>query len=197
MSALMEEILAYNRAFVASGACVHYDCSKYPDKKLAVVSCMDTRLIELLPAAMGLKNGDFKLIKNAGAIISHPFGSGMRSLLVAVYRLKVEVIAVVGHHDCGMQGLESKQIIEAMLERGVKRQAIDLLNYCGFDLEYWLRGFDNANEAVQATMDMILHHPLMPADIPVYGFLIDPHNGHLDTVAASDTQRRLVKPWTA
>lgn len=39
---------------------------------------MDTRLLELLPKAMGLKNGDAKIVKNAGAVISHPFGGVMK-----------------------------------------------------------------------------------------------------------------------
>jgi carbonic anhydrase len=182
MSALIEEILEHNRTFVAKGNYAPYDTSKYPDKKLAVVSCMDTRLIELLPAAMGLKNGDAKMIKNAGGIITHPFGSVMRSLLIAVYQLKVETIAVVGHYDCGMQRMESKAIIEKMLERGIKRKEINLLNYCGINLESWLKGFENSEEAVQATMGMIIDHPLMPEDIKVYGFLIDPNTGRLDKV---------------
>lgn len=48
---------------------------------------MDTRLTELLPAALGIHNGDVKIIKNAGAVISHPFGSVIRSLLVAIIEL--------------------------------------------------------------------------------------------------------------
>jgi len=36
---------------------------------------MDTRLLELLPAALGLKNGDAQIIKNAGGVIAHPFGT--------------------------------------------------------------------------------------------------------------------------
>lgn len=62
---IIEEIIKYNENFVASKAYEKYLTSKYPDKKLAILSCMDTRLTELLPAALGLKNGDAKLIKNA------------------------------------------------------------------------------------------------------------------------------------
>jgi len=182
MSALIEEILEYNREFVARGDCARYDASKHPGKKLAIVSCMDTRLVELLPAAMGLKNGDVMLIKNAGGMITHPFGSAMRSLLVAVYQLGVEEVAVIGHYDCGLQGLESKEIIEKMLECGVKRKEIKLLNYCGFDLKSWLNGFASAEEAVQASLDIIRSHPLMPESIQVHGFLMDPHTGRLDVV---------------
>ena len=65
---------------------------------------MDTRLVELLPKAMGIRNGDVKMIKIAGAVVSHPFGSVMRSILVAVYQLGADEIAVVGHHGCGMTG---------------------------------------------------------------------------------------------
>ena len=82
---MIEEMLAYNREFVKNEGYKEYITNKYPDKKIAIVSCMDTRLIELLPAALGIKNGDVKIIKNAGAIISHPFGSVIRSLMVAIY----------------------------------------------------------------------------------------------------------------
>ena len=82
---MIDEILAYNRAFVTNKGYKPYTTSKYPDRKLAIVTCMDTRLIELLPAALGIKNGDAKIIKNAGGVIVHPFGSAVRSLLIAIY----------------------------------------------------------------------------------------------------------------
>ncbi|MDO4172310.1 MAG: hypothetical protein Q4D28_06370, partial [Prevotellaceae bacterium] len=81
----LEEMLEYNRQFVASRAYEKYVTSKYPDKKIAIVTCMDTRLVKLLPAALGIKNGDVKIIKNAGGTITNPFDSTMRSLLVAIY----------------------------------------------------------------------------------------------------------------
>ena len=57
---------------------------------------MDTRLTELLPAALGLKNGDAKIIKNAGGVITHPYGSVVRSLLVAILELGVEQVIAAG-----------------------------------------------------------------------------------------------------
>ena len=69
---MINTILEYNKQFVDGKKYEQYATSKYPDKKLAIVSCMDTRLLELLPAALGLKNGDAKIIKNAGGVISHP-----------------------------------------------------------------------------------------------------------------------------
>ncbi|MCF0207110.1 MAG: carbonic anhydrase, partial [Bacteroidales bacterium] len=69
---MIEEILKHNKNFVESKAYEPFVTTKYPDKKIAILSCMDTRLTELLPAALGIKNGDVKLIKNAGGVISHP-----------------------------------------------------------------------------------------------------------------------------
>ena len=84
---MIDQILAYNKEFVANKGYEQYVTDKYPDKKLAVLSCMDTRLTELLPAALGLRNGDAKIIKNAGGLVISAFDSAMRSLIVAIYEL--------------------------------------------------------------------------------------------------------------
>ncbi|MDE6449099.1 MAG: carbonic anhydrase, partial [Muribaculaceae bacterium] len=60
---MIDTILEYNRQFVAQGMYRRFETSKYPDKRIAIVTCMDTRLVELLPAALGIKNGDVKMIK--------------------------------------------------------------------------------------------------------------------------------------
>ena len=92
---VIDEILAYNKKFVEEKRYEQYAASKYPNKKIAIITCMDTRLVELLPAALGFKNGDVKIIKNAGGVVSNPFGSVIRSLLVAIIELGVE--EVIGH----------------------------------------------------------------------------------------------------
>ena len=61
---MIEEMLAYNKKFVEEKRYEQYAASKYPNKKVAILTCMDTRLVELLPAALGIKNGDVKMIKN-------------------------------------------------------------------------------------------------------------------------------------
>ena len=71
----LEEILEFNKSFVENKEYEKYKATKKPEKKLVILSCMDTRLTELLPKAMNIKNGDAKIIKNAGATIMHPFGS--------------------------------------------------------------------------------------------------------------------------
>ena len=57
---MIEDILEYNKRFVENKGYEKYITNKYPDKKIAILSCMDTRLTELLPAALGIKNGDVK-----------------------------------------------------------------------------------------------------------------------------------------
>lgn len=176
---MINEILEFNKQFVESKEYEKYMTNKYPDKKIAILSCMDTRLTELLPAALGIKNGDVKMIKNAGGVISHPFGSVIRSLLVAVYELGVEEILVVAHSDCGACHMHSEGLIEKMKERGVKTDYIDVMKFCGVDFNKWLDGFENTEKSVRGTVDFIVRHPLIPSDVKVYGFIIDSTTGEL------------------
>ncbi len=147
--AMLEDILKFNKEFVQNRGYEKYLTNKYPDKKIAIISCMDTRLLELIPAALGLKNGDVKMIKNAGGVISHPFGSAVRSLLIAIYELGVEQVMVIGHTDCGAQSLNSKRVLAHMKERGIADKNIDMLKFCGLDVESRLNGFDSVEEALE------------------------------------------------
>ena len=80
---MIEQMLEYNKKFVENKEYEKYATTKYPDKKIAIVTCMDTRLVELLPAALGIKNGDVKLIKNAGGMILDAFDTTVRSIIVS------------------------------------------------------------------------------------------------------------------
>ncbi len=176
---MIDEMLAYNREFVRRGGYKEFETSKYPDKKLAIVTCMDTRLVALLPAALGIRNGDVKMIKNAGGTITNPFDSTMRSLLISVYELGVEEIMVIGHTGCGVQGMDADEMINFMVERGVPRANVELMRHCGIDLNSWLHGFEDTEKAVLETVDLIGRHPLMPADIKVRGYVMDSTTGSL------------------
>lgn len=177
---MIREIKEYNRRFVEQRGYERFATSKYPDKKIAIVTCMDTRLVELLPAALGFKNGDVKIIKNAGGTITNPFDSTMRSLLVAVYELGVNEIMVIGHTECGVQGMDANEMLQAMKERGVSQEHITLMEHCGINLREWLHGFEETESAVCETVDLISHHPLMPPEgVNVQGFLMDSYTGEL------------------
>lgn len=176
---MIDEILKWNQRFVAEKQYERFVTSKYPDKRIAIVTCMDTRLVELLPAALGIKNGDVKIIKNAGGTITNPFDSTMRSLLVAVYELGVNEIMVIGHTGCGVQGMNAGEMLGLMRERGIPEEHISLMRHCGIDLDGWLHGFENTEDAVSETVDLICHHPLMPADVRTAGYILDSTTGAL------------------
>lgn len=179
---MIEDILRHNREFVASRGYERFATSKYPDKRIAIVTCMDTRLVELLPAALGIRNGDVKIIKNAGGTITNPFDSTMRSLLVAVYELGVNEIMVIGHTGCGVQGMNAGEMLHLMKERGVSEEHITLMRHCGIDLDSWLHGFDDTRAAVAETVDLVRNHPLMAADIRVAGYIMDSLTGELTVI---------------
>ena len=179
---LISEILDHNRVFVERREYESLLTDRFPSKKLVILTCMDTRLVELLPQAMNLRNGEVKVIKNAGAMVSHPFGSVMRSILMAVYELDATEIAVVGHHDCGMTRLNCDQLLEKARQRGIGDDVVSTLSRAGIDLQHWLAGFDDVETSVKESVNAIVTHPLLPKNIPVHGLLIDPETGALDRV---------------
>lgn len=183
---MIEDILKHNKEFVATKGYERFVTSKYPDKKIAIVTCMDTRLVELLPAALGIRNGDVKIIKNAGGTITNPFDSTMRSLLVAVYELGVNEIMVIGHTGCGVQGMNADEMLHLMRERGVSEEHISLMKHCGIDLKSWLHGFEETDAAVKETVDLIRNHPLMAADVRVAGYIMDSLTGALEKIDGQD-----------
>ena len=179
-------MLEYNRAFVEHALYEKYLTTKYPDRKIAILSCMDTRMTELLPAALGLKNGDVKLIKNAGGRVTSPYDSAMFSLLVAVYELGVDTILVIGHDDCGGCGLNGAHMVSQMRSHGISPAVMDSIRVDGKTVEEWLTGFGDVTKSVQYTVHTIQTHPLMHQDISVLGFVMDPVTGLLRAVDAGE-----------
>ncbi|MGG4033963.1 carbonic anhydrase [Paenibacillus cisolokensis] len=176
------KILEFNERFVENREYEAYLTDRFPDKKMAIVTCMDTRLTELLPKAMNLRNGDAKIIKNAGAIVTQPFGNIMRSILVAVYELGAKEVLIIGHYDCGMTGIDPEKVVTHMKERGISEETIQTLRNSGINLTRWLVGFDNVKESVENSVGIVRNHPLLPVEVPVHGLIVDPTTGKLDLV---------------
>ncbi|UNT71708.1 carbonic anhydrase (plasmid) [Bacillus sp. N447-1] len=179
---LLEDVLKHNETFVQKQEYKSFSTTKFPNKKLLILTCMDTRLLTLLPQALGLQNGDAKMIKTAGAVISHPFGSVIRSIILGIYELQVEEICVIGHEDCGMAGLQADPLLEKIKQRGINSTTIRTIQQAGIDLSAWLKGFQNVQESVQHSVEMIRQHPLLPAHVPVHGLVIHPKTGKLELV---------------
>ena len=176
---MIDAILQFNKQFVQEKGYEPYLTDKFPAKKLAVLSCMDTRLTVLLQEALGLRNGDAKIIKNAGAVIPSPWDSAMQSLIVAVYELGVEEIMVVAHTDCGACNMSFGHFRKEMLRRGIPEVNLQRTDV---DLGRWLEGFHDTEASVRATVETIGHHPLMPKDIIVRGFIMETETGALTEV---------------
>lgn len=182
----MKEIMAYNKQFVENKDYEEYVTTKIPKKKMVILTCMDTRLTELLPKAMNIKNGDAKIIKDAGATVIHPFGGVMRSILVALYEFGAEDVFVVGHHGCGMSNLNTKSLVNKMIDRGIKEETIAILNNSGVNVEGWLHGFESVEQSIKESVKMIKNHPLYPKEVRVHGLIMSPETGELEIIVDGD-----------
>lgn len=172
--ALLDDILENNARFVAER---ERPITKAPAKKIALFTCIDTRLVEFLEPAMGLRRGDAKVIKNAGNTIIDPDGGVVRSLVVAIYALGCEEIYVIGHLDCGMTRIDDSDLERNMLARGVPPAAIAGLQP---SLREWLGAFHDPHGNVRQVVEILRQSPLIPKDVPVHGLMFDPDHGRLE-----------------
>ena len=178
----LDKILKYNKSFVEGKKYEKYETSKHPDKKIVILSCMDTRLTDLLPKSMNLKNGDVKIIKNAGATIMHPFGSIMRSIIVAIYEFEVDEVLIVGHYGCWMCNLNTEDLLNKILHRGIPAETITTLSNAGINILKFLHGFESVEESIQDSVSLVKNHPLVPKEIIVHGLVMCPETGKIDVV---------------
>lgn len=179
---MLSDILSFNETFVEEKQYEEYETTKFPDKKIVILTCMDARLTELLPKALNLKNGDAKIIKSAGAIVNHPFGGITRSIVISLYELQAEEVYIIGHHDCGMSSIDTTKLMDKMVERGIDKDHFKTLKYSGIDMEEWLRGFNDVTESVKRSVNAVKNHPLIDRKVPIHGLVIDPKTGKLDTI---------------
>ena len=177
---MIDQILLYNKKFVEDKEYEPYVTDKFPAKRLAVLTCMDTRLTELLPKALGLRNGDAKIIKNAGGLVLSETDSAIRSLLVAIYELGVKEVMVVHHSTCGACHMSYGEFKPHMLERGIAEET--LLEWEKRGIGQWLEGFHDTQASVKKTVAAVVNHPLVPKDVIVRGFIIDSVTGELSEV---------------
>ncbi|WP_378953452.1 beta-class carbonic anhydrase [Pelosinus sp. sgz500959] len=179
---ILDQVLKANRTFVEqlpNEYVEYHNCpknSKYPNRHLAIFTCMDTRLVNFLEVAMGIKRGEAKVIKNAGNTITGPFEATIRSLLVGIFELDIKEILVIGHLDCGVAKTTGQSLIQKMLARGISADAIKMVKK---DLEEWIDNFHNPEENIIETVSQIRNNPLIPQDVPVHGLILDPHTGEL------------------
>ena len=139
-------------------------------KGLAVLTCIDTRLDPL--AALGLRTGDAKILRNAGARVTDDV---LRSLVLAVNLLGVERVAIVHHTECAVIGSSDDDLrARVTAARGVDATAWEFL------------ADRDASAALRADVERIRACTLLPDDLVVAGFVFDVRSGALTPLDGAD-----------
>src|SRR5699024_6707498 len=152
-------MLDFNKKFVEDKNYEPFQTDSIPSKKMVVFTCMESRLVELLPKALNIQNGDVKMLKNAGAIIRKSYDSIIKSILVAVYELQAKEVVVIGHHDCGMSHVDTDDLKQKMADRGVTEDTFKALDYSGVEFEKEFHGFKTVEESIEQSVEIIREHP--------------------------------------
>lgn len=183
-SPAVSEILISNHTFVGRSGAGERPATGRPAKHLAIVTCMDARLTELLPQALGIHDGDAAIIQVAGATIVDPYGEAMRSLIVAIAELGVTDVMVIGHTDCGTCGMEADHLLAAIEKAGVAHDTVEAELAREPRTREVLKGFNHLEDEVARSVQTIRSHPLVPESVNVTGFTIDVVTGALSPVNA-------------
>lgn len=184
MSTIVDQVLAANAKYAEAFG----DKGKLampPGRRFAVLTCMDARLD---PAKFaGLAEGDAHVIRNAGGRASD---DAIRSLVISYKLLGTREWFVIHHTDCGML-LFTDEDMHRLLASSLKTAALDPSGWRdtgdgpgSVEGSYikWLAFSDNAKSVVE-DVTRIRNHPLVPRDIPIYGYIYDVKSGKLMEIA--------------
>ena len=137
-----------------------------PAKRLAIVSCMDSRI---LPSrALGLEEGDAHIIRNAGGSAK----DALRSLVISQQLLGTNEVIVLHHTECGLLGIKNEDVYSKVRESlGADASGIDFLPFSDLD------------QSVRDDVQFLKDSPLIADDVTVRGFVYDVHDGTLRGVS--------------
>jgi carbonic anhydrase len=158
---VIDEVLAANEIY--SRTHEFRKLTPRPQRKLAVLTCMDTRLSI---RTLGLKTGDAHIIRNAGGIVTE---DALRSLVISHYLLGTEEIMVINHTDCGLM-VASEQQLRAKIEKLAGRTAASPAHFYAFQ---------DVEENVRQQLQKLRAHPWIPDSVVVRGFVYDVSDGLL------------------
>jgi carbonic anhydrase len=186
MSKIVQEVVAANKKYAADFG-EKSELALPPARGFAILTCMDARLDPAKYA--GLAEGDAHVIRNAGGRASD---DAIRSLVISHKLLGTQEWFVIHHTDCGME-LFTSEIIGDLLETSLKTATIDADGWKNQTTEggsvagkyiNWLTFKDNAQSVLEDVV-RIRTHPLVPAHIPIYGYIYDCKTGLLVEVPAA------------
>ncbi|PLX63382.1 carbonic anhydrase [Sedimenticola selenatireducens] len=188
MSKTVKEVISANAAYVANFG-DKGELPMPPGRKFAILTCMDARLDPAKYA--GLSEGDAHVIRNAGGRASD---DAIRSLVISYKLLGTREWFVIHHTDCGMETF-TNEIMGDLLSRSLKSASIDASGWHDSnagggttDGKYinWLTISDNAKSVVE-DVQRIRSSPMVPSDIPIYGYIYDCKTGKLMEVPEATT----------
>jgi carbonic anhydrase len=183
MSKIVSEVLAANSTYVSAFG----DKGKLalpPARRFAILTCMDARLDPAKYA--GLAEGDAHVIRNAGGRATD---DAIRSLVISHKLLGTLEWFVIHHTNCGME-LFSDGVMADLLEDDLGTAAFDGKKWSnphhrgGHAAGHFIKWHTIANQAASVLQDVrrIREHSLVPAAIPIYGYVYDVHTGRLEEV---------------
>jgi len=191
MSKIVDEVLSANAAYASKFG----DKGKLPmppGRRFAILTCMDARLDPAKYA--GLAEGDAHVVRNAGGRASD---DAIRSLVISHKLLGTNEWFVIHHTDCGMETF-TNDVMAGLLASSLDTAAIDAKGWRDTgkgpgspEGRYinWLTISDNAKSVVE-DVTRIRAHPLVPRDVPIYGYIYDVRSGKLNEIkAATDAGR--------
>jgi carbonic anhydrase len=195
MSRILNEVLAANAGY-ASDFGAKADLAIPPARRFAILTCMDARMD---PAKFaGLAEGDAHVIRNAGGRASD---DAIRSLVISHKLLGTQEWFVIHHTDCGM-GMFTDDTIRQLLAHSLDTAALDAKGWHDVgegpgsiegDFIDWL-AFKDPVEAVVTDVSRIRSHPLVPGDVPIYGYIYDVRSGRLAEVPGAKAIGAATKP---
>ena len=185
---ILTDVLEANAAYAASfGA--KAELALPPARGFAILTCMDARLDPAKYA--GLSEGDAHVIRNAGGRASD---DAIRSLVISSKLLGTKEWFVIHHTNCGMEFF-TDDVIRALLASSLDTAALGADGFYDVgtgpgstEAAYidWLTISDNARSVVE-DVSRIRNHPLVPARIPIYGYIYDVATGRLVEVPEATT----------
>ena len=179
MSKIVNEVMLANREYLANFT--KGDLAMPPARQFAILTCMDARLDPAKYA--GLSEGDAHVIRNAGGRASD---DAIRSLVISYKLLGTKEWFVIHHTNCGMETF-TDEIMRDLLASSLKTASVDENGWhdcCegggSHEAKHisWLTISDLAQSVVE-DVERIRHHPLVPSNIPVYGYIYDVTTGGL------------------
>ena len=158
---VIDEVLAANEVYARTHEL--RPLTPRPQRQLAVLTCMDTRLSI---RTLGLKTGDAHIIRNAGGVVTD---DSLRSLLVSHYLLGTEEFMIINHTDCGLMHT-SEQDLRTRIQNRAGTAAI---------APAFFYAFQNIEENVRHQLQKLRTHPWIPEKVAVRGFVYDVTTGLL------------------